>query len=46
MTVERMFPSGGWLCYAVHNGRYIARRYFGYTKKEAIQLFNRELKGL
>lgn len=42
MTVERMFPSGGWLITDIIGGYCISRRYFGYTKREAIKLFRNE----
>ena len=42
--VEQAFPSGAWVLSAIHNGRRIARTYMGYTKKEAVRLFNEELK--
>jgi hypothetical protein len=35
VIVERLIPSGGWLIY----GRGITRRYFGYTKREAIRRY-------
>ena len=41
---ERMFPSGGWLLSSIVNGQYIARRYFGYTLREAKAQFREELK--
>lgn len=43
VQVEKLFPSGGILCYAVVCGTLERRRYFGYTKREAVQLFIQEL---
>ena len=43
-TVEKMFPSGGYLVSDIINGEYVKRRYFGYTKKEAIAEFKAETK--
>jgi hypothetical protein len=42
MTVERMFPSGGWLISDIIAGEYVSRRYFYYTKSEAMALFREE----
>jgi hypothetical protein len=44
MVIERLFPSGGWEIYTTHNGYLFRRRYFGYTKKEAIAEFRAELR--
>ncbi len=44
MNIERMFPSGGWLITDIINGQYEKRRYFGYTKREAMQCFKDEFK--
>jgi len=46
MNIERMFPSGGWLVSDIINGQYVKRRYFGYTKKQAIEDFKQEIKAL
>lgn len=45
MTVERMTPSGGWRVSAMIGGYLVSRRYFGYSKREAIARFNDETKG-
>lgn len=42
MTVERMKPSGGYLISDIVNGYLFKRRYFDYTRKEAISEFRRE----
>jgi len=42
MTVQRMHPSGGWIVSDIINGYLVSRRYFGYTKLEAIKLFRAE----
>lgn len=44
MTIEKIFPSGGWIISAMVNGRYVKSRYFGYTKKQAIAMFKQEVK--
>lgn len=44
MIVERMFPSGGYLIYSTVDGYLRQRRYYGYTKREAIRLFKQEMK--
>lgn len=44
MTIERLFPSGGYLIYGIYNGYFFSRRYFGYTKKEAVQQFRQEVR--
>lgn len=45
MTIERMTPSGGWMISAVIGGYLVTRRYFGYSKREAIAEFQDETKG-
>ena len=42
-TIERLHPSGGWLVSAVIDGYRVARRYFGYTKREAVAMFRAEV---
>lgn len=42
MTIERMFPSGGWMVSAMVDGQRVVRRYFDYTRREAIRLFRDE----
>jgi hypothetical protein len=44
MTVEKMFPSGGYRVSEIVNGYYVTMRYFGYTKKEAVRLFRQYIK--
>lgn len=44
ITIEKLFPSGGLLLYALVNGELVRRRYFDYTRKEAINLFLEEVK--
>lgn len=44
MIVERMTPSGGWLISAMIGGYLVTRRYFGYSKREAIAEFKDETK--
>ena len=46
MTIERMFPSGGWRIYAIIGENLVTRRYFDYSKREAIALFRIEVKTL
>jgi hypothetical protein len=46
MTVERLHPSGGWEIYKIHNGALIRRRYFNFTKREAMAEFRAELRRL
>ncbi len=40
--VERLHPSGGWLIADERHGQWERRRYFGYTKKEALAEFRAE----
>lgn len=44
MTVERLFPSGAYLISAFVGDQLVTRRYFGYTRKEAIAEFRAELR--
>ena len=46
MTTEKLFPSGMYCVSDVVGGRLIARRYMGYTKREAIALFKQEVRAL
>lgn len=46
MTVERLTVSGGWLISDIVDNQLIRRRYFGYTKREAIARFKQEIKEL
>lgn len=45
MMVKRMTPSGGWMVSAMIGGYLVSRRYFGYSKREAIAKFKDETKG-
>lgn len=44
MTVERMFPSGGYRIDDVVGGYLVTKWYYGYTKREAIRMFKEETK--
>jgi hypothetical protein len=44
MTVERNYE-GAWIVSDIVNGYRVARRYYGYTKTEAMALFKRDIKG-
>lgn len=44
MTVERLPFNDGWLISDVIDGYLVTRKYFFYTKKEAIALFKEETK--
>jgi hypothetical protein len=35
---------GSYTCYAMSNGYFVQQRYYGYTKKEAVKLFNEKLE--
>lgn len=41
-TVEKLFPSGAYEVSDIINGQLIRRRYFGYTKAEAIAQFQQD----
>jgi predicted deacylase len=43
-TVTKLFPSGALEVCAVVSGQLIRRRYFGYSRREAIRLFRANLK--
>lgn len=45
INAEKLFPSGMWLCSAMIDGEYVKKRYMGYTKRAAINLFYNEHKG-
>lgn len=45
VSAERAFPSGAWNVSAIVNGYLMRRTYFGYTKREAIDLFIAEANG-
>ena len=42
ILVEPIPTSGGWLCCAMIDDQFVKRRYFGYTKAEAINAFAAE----
>jgi len=44
MIIERMFPSGGYCITDIVNGYFVTRRYFGYTKREAVRRFKAFIK--
>jgi len=44
MSIERMFPSGGWRISDIIGNYLVTRRYFGYTKREAIAEFRAEFR--
>jgi len=44
MLIERNYE-GAWIISDYVAGYFITRRYYGYTKREAIRLFANEMKG-
>lgn len=48
MSVERLFPSGAWRISGVYEGasdhHYLTRVYYGYTKRQAIRLWRKQLR--
>lgn len=42
MKPEAVRITGGWSVGAVIGGKYFRRRYYGYTKKEALALFMKD----
>jgi hypothetical protein len=44
MTIERMFPSGGYRIDVVVDGYLVTKWYYGYTKREAIKLFKEQTR--
>ena len=44
MSIERNFE-GAYVVSDIIGGYLVVRRYYGYTKKEAIALFKSEMKG-
>ncbi len=44
MLIERNYE-GAWIISDIVAGYFITRRYYGYTKMEAIRLFKMEMKG-
>ena len=45
MLIERVNHSGMWVISTIINGTMVTRKYLGYPRKEAIQLFKQETKG-
>ncbi len=45
MLIERVKHSGMWCISDIINGALVTRKYVGYSRKEAIQLFRQEMKG-
>lgn len=43
MLIEKNIE-GAWVITDIVAGYFVTRRYYGYTKREAIQLFKNELK--
>lgn len=47
MTIEKLFPSGAWCISGVIEGEsdhyFLTRTYYGYTKKEAIKLWKKQI---
>lgn len=44
MTITKSFPSGAWSISTIVNGYRFSRNYIGYTKREAIADFKKDLK--
>jgi hypothetical protein len=47
MTIEKVFPSGAWRICGVVEGNdhyFLTRVYYGYTKREAIKLWNEQVR--
>jgi hypothetical protein len=47
MTIEKLYPSGAWRICGVVEGDshyFLTRTYYGYTKRQAIRLWNREVR--
>ncbi len=45
MLIERVRHSGMWVISEIVKGTLVTRKYLGYSKREAIQLFKREVRG-
>ncbi len=45
MLIERVKHSGMWVISDIINGALVTKKYLGYSRKEAIQLFRQEMKG-
>lgn len=47
MVIEKLHPSGTWHIYGVvegHDHYFLNRVYYGYTKRQAIRLWNRQVR--
>jgi len=47
MVIEKLHPSGAWHIYGVVEGNdlyFLNRVYYGYTKREAIKLWNEQVR--
>jgi hypothetical protein len=48
MTIEKLYSSGAWRICGVVEGEsdhyFLERVYYGYTKREAIRLWNRQVR--
>ncbi len=48
MIIEKLYPSGAWHIYGVVEGGsdhyFLNRVYYGYTKRQAIRLWNRQVR--
>jgi len=47
MVIEKLHPSGAWHIYGVvegHDHYFLNRVYYGYTKREAIRLWNEQVR--
>lgn len=44
LTVERLWPSGGYRIAAIVGGYYVARVFMGYTRRDAVRLFRAALR--
>ena len=42
-VVSRLFPSGAWEVSDIVAGYWVRRTYYGYTRREAVALFRREV---
>ena len=45
MLIERVNHSGAWVISEIINSALVTKKYLGYSRKEAIQLFKQETKG-
>jgi hypothetical protein len=44
ITSYKAYPSGAWVLSTIASGYYVTRTFYGYTKKEALEIFKNELK--